>query len=236
MAKLKKKVQEFGGCIFRSPVEVELLRTAGYPFANNEHLQPIQSFTSEQGVYMAHKTSSSLPSFKPHHKTGIRPEKYQVAQAANGDRKTTSSATPAACTIVTSSHRSWKTSILDPSNNKPIEGKDDFDAGEIREAFFRFFVASFIDYQDYFVYSSTCASSCCTSVSTAPAATPAAVAAQAAASKGSAKSFPQSPSEGVHESKDHSSSSDLTGRSEEKITFNFEGYQAHVQDPFLRQM
>jgi hypothetical protein len=158
-------------------------------------------------------------------KTGIRPEKYQNLNTTSSDGKTSGAASIAACTTVTVG--SPMTSILDPANNKPTVGKDTFDANEIRDAFFRFFVASFSDYQDYFVYTSTCLSTCCTSVGPAPAATPAAVAAQAAATKGTGKSAPASGA---------SEPAVSDGKTEELITFNFDGYQAHVQDLFLRQM
>lgn len=201
---------------------MSLLSTAGYPFANNEHLKPISSFTSEHGVYMNVKPIGHTTASKSNLKTGIRPEKYQNLNTTTSDGKNSGAASIAACTTVTVG--SPMTSILDPANNKPTVGKDTFDANEIRDAFFRFFVASFSDYQDYFVYTSTCLSTCCTSVGPAPAATPAAVAAQAAATKGSGKSAP--PSEPAA----------AEGKTEERITFNFDGYQAHVQDPFLRQM
>jgi len=223
LAKLKKKLVEFGECIFRHPEEVDLLSTAGFPFANNEHLKPISSFTSEQGVYM-NKKPIGRSSIRSNSKTGIRPEKYQSINSSYHDSKT-SVVFGVACTTVTVG--SPMTSILDPANNKPTVGKDTFDANEIRDAFFRFFVASLNDYQDFFVYTSTCLTTCCTSVN-APAATPAAVAAQAAATKGSGKPAPslaEPPKDSIGD-----------GKSEERITFNSDGYQAHVQDPFLRQM
>lgn len=57
---------------------------------------------------------------------------------------------PAACTLVVASTRPLPKSPLDPENNYDgSESVNHFNAKEIREAFLRFFVASFGDYQDF---------------------------------------------------------------------------------------
>ena len=150
----------------------------------------------------------------------------------------------AACTIVTSSHGSSLASILDPINNKPLSNSagDSFDVGEIRDAFFRFFVASFADYQDFFALSSTCATSCCTSVNTSSAATPAALAALKGASgainNGSTETVGVATTNHSPEAGDSNgnNNSNTDTRPKEQIYFNTDAYQAHLQDPFLCYM
>lgn len=157
-AKLRKKLVEFGECIHHNPQDMMRLQSAGYSFLNNEHLTPIDNFISEHGVIMQRQSSmASAPSFDAgslhssrHHNHGNQIRKTSL-NAENGG-----SVHPAACTIEVSTNSVGSSSklhkhsigILNPANNH-MEG-DPFNVDEIRNAFLRFFVASFIDYLDFF--------------------------------------------------------------------------------------
>lgn len=117
-SKLRSRLLEFADCTHRA--NMVAVKTAGLAFPHNEHLIPIQVFSSESGfsVQRQHSSESITKGTKD---TPL--SKYPV-------RATTSSIP----TI----------SILDPANNYGT--KDAFDAREIRAAFLRFFVSIFKEY------------------------------------------------------------------------------------------
>jgi hypothetical protein len=158
---LKKKLVEHGECIYRHPVEMQRLKRAGFPFPSNEHLVPIAAFISEQGVTTQHQRSmSNTEMLSSLTKMGIKRMPGTIHEGNGVPYRH-----PVACTLEASSGGSIATnknkivalsSILDPANNceegnAPASTQlPSFNAKEIREAFLRFFVASFIDYQDHF--------------------------------------------------------------------------------------
>jgi hypothetical protein len=62
--KLKAKLTEFGGCVYRQRSHVEKLRTAGTAFPSHEQLTPITDFQSNSSMSESDRTSrpSSPPS------------------------------------------------------------------------------------------------------------------------------------------------------------------------------
>jgi hypothetical protein len=120
--KLRAKMAEFGGCLYRTPTAMALLETAGVPFPNQEHLTPLSVFSMETGTANMNATTQ---------------QGRFAGQAATisygGSSDDSGGILP----------------LLSPSNNCESgtrwDKNDKFDAVELRSAFLRFFVALFID-------------------------------------------------------------------------------------------
>lgn len=150
--KLREKLKKYGGCIHRK--DIELYQKAGYVFPNNEHLVPISEFLFEQGVLASaqHKQGvfSSVDIQHSQSKLGIVARSNKNSK----DSEAVPYRHPAASTLVYAHNNAYTHSelnpanILDPEFNMAKE-EGSFNALEIREAFLRFFVASFMDYQDF---------------------------------------------------------------------------------------
>lgn len=131
--KLKSKLDEFGGCLHRA--DPNIFRAAGDLFLRNEHLVPIRHFATDSGVIYLHHADTHASTADP---------------ASSEGRK---------C-YVTCSRSSLKViDVLDSNNNTrseyatigntPSWADRKFDGVEIRGAFLRAFVTTFLDYQDY---------------------------------------------------------------------------------------
>jgi hypothetical protein len=179
--KLKSKLEEFAGGVYQK--NLPLLFKAGIPFPQNEHLTPIKSYISEQGVITStskqQRQGSMLFAAANNFKLGIRSNKSPNNTGSDSRNNSKSSASvdhpsfntaklihtvesdavpykhPCASTLVISSNSASSTSsILDVENNfNPSEPF--FNGKEIRDAFLRFFVASFSDYQEFFLDAKT---------------------------------------------------------------------------------
>ena len=121
--KLRAKMHEFGGCIYRTNTALALLETAGVPYPLSEHLTPLSMFAMEAG--MASRDTSKGGS-------NGRFTGQAASYSYNGKDEVANSVEP----------------ILSAGNNcsaKKWDTRDTFDASELRSAFLRFFVALFID-------------------------------------------------------------------------------------------
>jgi hypothetical protein len=140
LQKLKSKLNEFGGVIYRSDSRsTSLLRTAGSCFPNNEHLVPIQRFALEVGVIYS----------------AVTPE---LSATAGGDEAAGSESYRCFVCSSKSTPTRETESILDPNNNNPVHPPPNpetarvslmFNGREIRVAFLRFFVRCLLDYGDF---------------------------------------------------------------------------------------
>ena len=123
--KLKAKIAEFGGCIYRTPAALALLESAGAAFQREEHLSPLSVFAMDTGT-----ASGSSRAHKGRHSG----QAATIAKSYNTkDNDGTQDQLP----------------LLSPCNNcdvrKRWDARDKFDAAELRAAFLRFFVALFIE-------------------------------------------------------------------------------------------
>lgn len=208
LPKLRKKLVEFGECIYRKPDQFAKLHIAGYPFNKNQHLRPIQSFTAEQGIIAKANVM------------GVSSTDIHSALAKSGIKKISDSKSghavpyrhPVACSLVFSSTSSmgYEESILDPKNN--ISDKDTFDAREIRDAFLRFFVASLIDYTDFIVDESDTSS---------------VVSSLKSNKKRSLLNI-------LHTNSTHNNS--ILNMTDKKYLFDIEAYGANQTEPFIKQL
>jgi DENN domain-containing protein 5 len=171
LAKLRGKLVDYGSCVFSNNNNNNNNNTswsrAGYPFPNNEHLVPIKSFLSEQGalsaVHQQHSVFSTAQLTSSLQKLGVRKASASNSPASSSSVSVSSSLArgksveavpyrhPVACTVVFASNvATGPRSLLDPENNfDGSSAPNHFNAKEIREAFLRFFIASFKDYQDF---------------------------------------------------------------------------------------
>jgi hypothetical protein len=134
--KLKAKLVEFGECIYKSAIR-ETIEKTGRIFPRNEHLVPITSYASDDGITLSHRgIQNNTPAY------------VSISAAATPDEKEKAyiASTQTQCTRC-SAESGY--SLLDPSNNH--SKGDKFDARELRCEFLRFFVSIFRDFQQYIV-------------------------------------------------------------------------------------
>lgn len=82
--KLKAKLTEFGGCVYRQRSHVEKLRTAGTAFPSHEQLTPITEFQSNSS--MTEADHSSRPSSPPSNNSRTNsPSKRSLSPDPKGD-------------------------------------------------------------------------------------------------------------------------------------------------------
>lgn len=133
--KLKSKLVEFGECIYKNSIH-EAIKTCGVLFPKNEHLIPIVTYATDDGITLSHR--------------GV--ETYQPAVALpvkitpEDKEKMFISSTQTQCTT---SNNMAGFSLLDPTFNHSYQ--DAFDAREIRCEFLRFFISIFRDLHEYIV-------------------------------------------------------------------------------------
>eukprot|EP01041_Mallomonas_annulata_P007630 gene7630-15617_t len=126
--KLKLKLIQYGGCIYKQ----KKYPPAGIAFPRREHLTPIRVFASEEGV--TYQRARSLT---------------KGGGTSSNSKKSASKVALTNHPIVCSKSSIGSATILDPNNN--IGTSDEFNAGEIRGAFLRFFVSILRDYEKYVI-------------------------------------------------------------------------------------
>lgn len=226
--KLRDKLKKFGGCIHRK--DLSIYNKAGYPFPNNEHLIPITAFLSEQGVLSQQKQEWIS-------RADLQQSQQRHGIIRNGplSKEAVPFRHPVASTLVLAG-RSGEGSTLDSRNVLDAEynlvSKDEgsFNALEIREAFLRFFVASFMDYQK-FIIGGHGAASPNGNTSTAALSNKT----ERRATFGKALGFAASASPNSTSSR-RLASSDVPDASNSQPTFNKDAYLASLQDDFLCKM
>lgn len=155
--KLKKNLSELLESLFNHSSNLSTLKNqlklSGYLFPSSDYLTPIREMIYD-GSISTQNSSNFHQNFKENGKIlGFKANKKDMYdEFRSGDN---SNGYPyrhsGASTIMLSSIKKFPKNILDPENN--LDQDVDFDANAIRIAFLRFFVASFIDYQDFFVNS-----------------------------------------------------------------------------------
>lgn len=149
LAKLRLKLQEFGGIIHKS-VSSNTIKNMTLAFPNNEHLIPLpyDSFL-DHGVAKRNYTTNTINTTNSHNGSFIgMPSSSHMKKVEEYNQKHPTMCTQSYYKVYNSSSkmsvhdtsRRQKLLPLDPSNNS--ENDDDtFDAREIRGAFLRFFIA-----------------------------------------------------------------------------------------------
>lgn len=144
LSKLKKKLEEFGGVIYKSPEMCRAMKNAGNPFVHKEHQTPITDFVLNTGAISttvnARRRMSSVDALVAPSGSG------GGASAGTGPSNNAHSRAASPTTSNNNNHFH----ILDPANNNEVYN-DGFNGDEIRNAFLRFFVASFSNYASFFV-------------------------------------------------------------------------------------
>eukprot|EP01039_Chlorochromonas_danica_P003376 gene3376-3701_t len=233
--KLRDKLKKFGGCIHRKDLSV--YNKAGYPFPNNEHLIPITAFLSEQGVLSQQKQEWIS-------RADLQQSQQRHGIIRNGplSKEAVPFRHPVACTLVLAGRSGSEGSsldsrhVLDAEYNLVSKDEGSFNALEIREAFLRFFVASFMDYQKFIVGGGVWAASPNGNTSTAALSNKS----ERRATFGKALGFvastsPNSTSSRRLASSDVPDASNGTGTGGQP-TFNRDAYLASLQDDFLCKM